>query len=85
MSHSTAPCRATQMEKTKGDVKRRPWRPPGRPARSESTAAIGRSAGMRDDDAVAAKRLGEGLGKFHAGARQLEQYARTRVTQKAAG
>lgn len=40
---------------------------------------------MHDDDAIAAKKLGEGIGKFQADARKLEQYARTRVTQKAAG
>ena len=34
---------------------------------------------------MAAEKLAEGIRKFYADARKLEQYARSRVTQKAAG
>jgi transaldolase len=40
---------------------------------------------MHNEDAMATEKLAEGIRKFNADARKLEQYARSRVTQKAAG
>jgi transaldolase len=40
---------------------------------------------MHNEDAMATEKLAEGIRKFYADARKLEQYARTRVSQKMAG
>jgi transaldolase len=40
---------------------------------------------MHNEDAMATEKLAEGIRKFYADARKLEQYAQTRVTQKRAG
>jgi transaldolase len=40
---------------------------------------------MHNEDAMATEKLAEGIRKFYADARKLEQYARARVTQKMAG
>jgi transaldolase len=40
---------------------------------------------MHNEDAMATEKLAEGIRKFYADARKLEQYARSRVTQKMAG
>src|ERR1700757_4933063 len=40
---------------------------------------------MHNEDAMATEKLAEGIRKFYADARKLEQYARARVTQKVAG
>jgi transaldolase len=40
---------------------------------------------MHNEDAMATEKLAEGIRKFYAAARKLEQYARTRVAQKMAG
>ena len=39
---------------------------------------------MHNEDAMATEKLAEGIRKFYADARKLEQYARARVTQKVA-
>ena len=39
---------------------------------------------MHNEDAMATEKLAEGIRKFYADARKLEQYAQTRVTQKMA-
>ena len=39
---------------------------------------------MHNEDAMATEKLAEGIRKFYADARKLEQYARARVTQHAA-
>jgi transaldolase len=40
---------------------------------------------MHNEDAMATEKLAEGIRKFYADARKLEQYAQARVTQKVAG
>ena len=40
---------------------------------------------MHNEDAMATEKLAEGIRKFYADARKLEQYALSRVTQKAGG
>ena len=40
---------------------------------------------LHNEDAMATDKLAEGIRKFKADARKLEQYALSRVTQKAAG
>jgi transaldolase len=40
---------------------------------------------MHNEDAMATEKLAEGIRKFYADARKLEQYAQARVTQKMAG
>ena len=37
---------------------------------------------MHNEDATATEKLAEGIRKFYADARKLEQYAQARVTQK---
>jgi transaldolase len=39
---------------------------------------------MHNEDAMATEKLAEGIRKFYADARKLEQFAQTRVTQKMA-
>ena len=39
---------------------------------------------MHNEDAVATEKLAEGIRKFYADARKLEQYAHTRATPKIA-
>jgi transaldolase len=39
---------------------------------------------MHNEDAMATEKLAEGIRKFYADARKLEQYAQARVTQKTA-
>jgi transaldolase len=40
---------------------------------------------MHNEDAMATDKLAEGIRKFYVDARELEQYALSRVTQKMAG
>jgi transaldolase len=40
---------------------------------------------MHNEDAMATEKLAEGIRKFYADARKLEQYAQARVSQKMAG
>ena len=40
---------------------------------------------MHNEDAMAVEKLSEGIRKFYADTCKLEQYALSRVTQKAAG
>ena len=39
---------------------------------------------MHNEDAMATEKLAEGVRKFYADARKLEQYAQARVTEKVA-
>ena len=39
---------------------------------------------MQDDDAIVVEKLGEDEREFDAGARKLEQFARTKITQRMA-
>jgi transaldolase len=75
-----------QMEKTEGLVPRR--------LSSESAKASDAQKihldektfrWMHNEDAMATEKLAEGIRKFYADARKLEQYALARVTQKMAG
>ena len=75
-----------QMEKTEGTVARR--------LSVDSAKASGAQKihldektfrWMHNDDAMATDKLAEGIRKFYADARKLEQYAVARVTQKMAG
>ena len=40
---------------------------------------------MHNQDAMATEKLAEGIRKFYADARKLEQYARTRMPERVAG
>jgi transaldolase len=74
-----------QMEKTEGTVPRR---------LSVDTAKLSAAQKihldektfrwMHNEDAMATEKLAEGIRKFYADARKLEQYAQARVTQKVA-
>jgi transaldolase len=75
-----------QMEKTEGTVSRR----------LSAEAALASTAEqlhldentfrwMHNEDAMATEKLAEGIRKFYADARKLEQYAQQRVAQKMAG
>jgi transaldolase len=75
-----------QLEKTEGTVPRR---------LSVDTAKVSDAQKihldektfrwMHNEDAMATEKLAEGIRKFYADARKLEQYAQARVTQKMAG
>jgi len=75
-----------QMEKTEGTVPRR---------LSVDTAKVSDARKihldektfrwMHNEDAMATEKLAEGIRKFYADARKLEQYAQARVAQKIAG
>ena len=75
-----------QMEKTEGDVKRRLSVEAAR-ASGEKQIHLDEKAfrWMHNEDAMATEKLAEGIRKFYADARKLEQYAQARVTQKVAG
>jgi transaldolase len=75
-----------QMEQTEGDVRRRLT---SDAARTSDTRQIHLDEKtfrwMHNEDAMATEKLAEGIRKFHADTRKLEQYALTRVTQTIAG
>jgi transaldolase len=74
-----------QMEKTEGEV-------PRRLSMDSAKASDARKINldekafrwMHNEDAMATEKLAEGIRKFYADARKLEQYAQARVTQKMA-
>jgi transaldolase len=74
-----------QMEKTEGTV---PRRLSVDTAKASDTQKIHLDEKtfrwMHNEDAMATEKLAEGIRKFFADARKLEQYAQTRVTQKIA-
>jgi transaldolase len=75
-----------QMKKTEGSVRRRLS---GEAARASDAQKIHLDEKtfrwMHNEDAMATEKLAEGIRKFYADARKLEQYARTRIAQKMAG
>jgi transaldolase len=75
-----------QMEDTEGDVKRR-LSVEAAKASDEKQIDLDEKTfrWMHNEDAMATEKLAEGIRKFYADARKLEQYARARVTQKVAG
>jgi transaldolase len=74
-----------QMEKTEGTV---PFRLSVDKAKASDTAKIHLDEKTfrwtHNEDAMATEKLAEGIRKFYADARKLEQYAQARVTQKMA-
>jgi transaldolase len=72
-----------QMEKTDGLVPRR-LSVEGAKASDEKKIHLDEKTfrWMHNEDAMATEKLAEGIRKFYADARKLEQYAQKRVTQK---
>src|SRR5579862_5013064 len=75
-----------QMEKTEGAVTRR-LSAEGAAASDEKKIHLNEKTfrWMHNEDAMATEKLAEGIRKFYADARKLEQYAQSRVSQKVAG
>jgi transaldolase len=75
-----------QLEKTDGTVPRR-LSVDGAKASDAKKIHLDEKAfrWMHNEDAMATEKLAEGIRKFYADARRLEQYAVARVTQKMAG
>jgi transaldolase len=74
-----------QMEQTEGDVKRRLSAEAARASDARQIHLDEKTfRWMHNEDAMATEKLAEGIRKFNADTRKLEQYALTRVTQKAA-
>ncbi len=75
-----------QMEKTPGEVTRRLS---VETAKGSDTAKIHLDEKtfrwMHNEDAMAVEKLSEGIRKFYADARKLEQFARAKVAQRVAG
>src|SRR5271166_6166330 len=75
-----------QMEKTEGVVPRRLSADTAKASDTEKIHLDEKAfRWMHNEDAMATEKLAEGIRKFNADARKLEQYARSRVTQKVAG
>jgi len=75
-----------QMEKTEGSVPRRLNVAPAKVSDAQKIHLDEKTfRWMHNEDAMATEKLAEGIRKFYADARKLEQYARTRVAQKMAG
>ncbi len=75
-----------QMEKTEGGVKRRLSVETARASDAQKIHLDEKTfRWMHNEDAMATEKLAEGIRKFYADARKLEQYAQARVTQKTAG
>ena len=74
-----------QMEDTDGDVKRRLSAEAAK-ASDEKQIHLDEKTfrWMHNEDAMATEKLAEGIRKFYADARKLEQHAQARVTQKVA-
>jgi transaldolase len=71
-----------QMEDTEGDVKRRLSVEAARASDAKQIHLDEKTfRWMHNEDAMATEKLAEGIRKFYADARKLEQYARQRVTQ----
>jgi transaldolase len=72
-----------QMEKTEGEVPRRLSVEGARAADAEKIHLDEKTfRWLHNEDAMATEKLAEGIRKFNADARKLEQYARARVTQQ---
>jgi transaldolase len=75
-----------QMEKTEGSVPRRLSVDAAKASDAKRIHLDEKTfRWMHNEDAMAVEKLSEGIRKFYADARKLEKYARSRVTQKAAG
>jgi transaldolase len=75
-----------QMEKTEGNVPRRLGVKTATGSAAEQLHLDEKTfRWMHNEDAMATEKLAEGIRKFHADARKLEQFARARVAQKVAG
>src|SRR5262245_45546246 len=71
-----------QMEDTDGDVKRRLSVEAAKASDAKQIHLDEKTfRWMHNEDAMATEKLAEGIRKFYADARKLEQYARQRVTQ----
>src|SRR5262249_22679621 len=74
-----------QMEKTEGSVPRRLSVDAARASDAQNVPLDEKTfRWMHNEDAMATEKLAEGIRKFYADARKLEQYAVARVTQKMA-
>jgi transaldolase len=74
-----------QLEKTEGQVPRRLSVEAARASDAEKIHLDEKAfRWMHNEDAMATDKLAEGIRKFYADARKLEQFARARVAQKAA-
>jgi transaldolase len=75
-----------QMEKTEGSVPRRLSVETAKASDAQKIHLDEKTfRWMHNEDAMATDKLAEGIRKFYADARKLEQYARARVSQKMAG
>lgn len=74
-----------QMEKTEGTVSRRLSADAAKASDAQKIHLDEKTfRWMHNEDAMATEKLAEGIRKFYADARKLEQYAQARVTQKMA-
>jgi transaldolase len=74
-----------QMEKTEGSVSRRLSVDTAKASDAQKIHLDEKTfRWMHNEDAMATEKLAEGIRKFYADARKLEQYAQARVTQKMA-
>jgi transaldolase len=74
-----------QMEKTEGAVPRRLSAETAKASDAQKIHLDEKTfRWMHNEDAMATEKLAEGIRKFYADARKLEQYAQARVTQKMA-
>jgi transaldolase len=74
-----------QMEKTEGEVPRRLSVATAKASDARKIHLDEKTfRWMHNEDAMATEKLAEGIRKFYADARKLEQYAQARVTQKMA-
>jgi transaldolase len=74
-----------QMEKVEGSVPRRLSVDTAKSSAAQKIHLDEKTfRWMHNEDAMATEKLAEGIRKFYADARKLEQYAQTRVTQKMA-
>jgi transaldolase len=74
-----------QMERTEGDVQRRLSVETAKASDARKIHLDEKTfRWMHNEDAMATEKLAEGVRKFYADARKLEQYAQARVTQKIA-
>ncbi len=75
-----------QMEKTEGEVPRRLNVDAARASDAKKIHLDEKTfRWMHNEDAMATEKLAEGIRKFYADARKLEEYAQARVSQKMAG
>ena len=72
-----------QMEKTEGSVPRRLSVEAAKASDAQKIHLDEKTfRWMHNEDAMATEKLAEGIRKFYADARKLEQYAQTRVTEE---